>query len=95
MVTNCKGASLLPWSGLALALAVEEVCGHAPDGIEGAQEMFGQDRGRARRVAREAGLEQGLMFGMDVACNGLAEQADAAVAFGLLIENVLEMSNPA
>ena len=78
-----------------LVLAAEEICWHALDGIERTQDVLGQDRGGARRITCEAGLEQGLVFGVDVAGNWLSEQADAAVAFGLLIENVLEMSNPA
>ena len=57
--------------------------------------MLGEDGGRARGVACQAGVEQGLVLGVDVARDGVAEQAQAPVALGLLVEDVLETTDPA
>jgi hypothetical protein len=51
--------------------------------------------GGFRTVAGEGGIDDGLVFGMNVPGDGLAEQGQSAVALGLVVQDVLEVTDPA
>src|SRR5574337_1223878 len=73
----------------------EVLLGHFLEGLDGAQDVIGEDGAGALGIAGHGGLAQALMLGVDIPGDGLVEQADAPIALRLLIEDVLEVADPA
>ena len=67
----------------------------AQPGRARAQDVLGEDARCFFRVAGEGGIDDGLVFRMDVPRDGIAEQGQPPVTLGLVIQDGLEMADPA